>query len=116
MGGGQIISPKNGGSVDAIVNFWGECNSNVIFMEGVEIKLIDFGKSIVPFHENLGEGKIFHKKLPEWGEVSIYSKKMGVSKYFSNEMEYLMHQIWGLQSLKWGKVTYIWTQLWGEDR
>merc|ERR1712030_75136 len=66
MGGGQIISPKNGGSVDAIVNFWGECNSNVIFMEGVEIKLIDFAKSVVPFHENLGGGKIFHKKLPEW--------------------------------------------------
>ena len=34
MGGGQMISPKNGGSVDAIVNFWGECNSNVIFMGG----------------------------------------------------------------------------------
>ena len=42
MRGGQIISPKNGGSVDAIVNFWGECNSNVIFMGGVEIKLVDF--------------------------------------------------------------------------
>ena len=70
MGGGQIISPKNGGSVNAIVNFWGECNSNVIFMEGVEIKLIDFGKSVVPFHENLGGGKIFHKKMKNIGIIS----------------------------------------------
>ena len=101
-----MISPKNGGSVEAIVNFWGECNSNVIFMGGVEIKLVDFGGSVVPFHENLGGGKTFHQK----------SSRMGGGRYFSKEMGSLMHQIWGLQSLKWGKVTYIWTQLWGEDR
>ena len=101
-----MISPKNGGSVDAIVNFWGECNSNVIFMGGVEIKLVDFGGSVVPFHENLGGGKTFHQK----------SSRMGGGRYFSKEMGYLMHQIWGLQSLKWGEVTYIWTQLWGEGR
>ena len=45
---GQMISPKNGGSVDTIVNFWGECNSNVIFMGGVEIKLVDFGRKCGP--------------------------------------------------------------------
>ena len=73
---GQMISPKNGGSVDTIVNFWGECNSNVIFIVGVQIKLVDFGWSVVQFHENLGESKHFIKKVPKWGEVGI-SKKWG---------------------------------------
>ena len=41
MGGGQIIFPKNGGSVDAIDHFWGECSSKVIFFGGVEINLVD---------------------------------------------------------------------------
>ena len=76
MGGGQIISPKNGGSVDAIVNFWGECNSNVIFMGGVEIKLVDFGESVVPFYENLGGGKTFHQK----------SSRMGGGRYLFQKM------------------------------
>ena len=62
-----------------------------------------------------GEAKHFIKKVPQWGEVGICSKKWGV-RYFSKEMGYLMHQNWGLQSLKWGEVTYIWTQLWGEGR
>ena len=35
MGGGQMISPKNGGSIDAIGHFWGECSSKVIFLGGV---------------------------------------------------------------------------------
>ena len=48
MGGGQMIYPKNGGSVDAIDHFWGECSSKVIFLGGVEIKLVDFGGSVVP--------------------------------------------------------------------
>ena len=38
-----MISPKNGGSVQAIVNFWGECNSKLIFLGGVDIRLVDFG-------------------------------------------------------------------------
>ena len=42
MGGGQMIFPKIGESVHAIDHFWGECSSKVIFLEGVEIKLVDF--------------------------------------------------------------------------
>ena len=38
-----MISPKNGGSVQAIVNFLGECNSKLIFLGGVDIMLVDFG-------------------------------------------------------------------------
>ena len=67
MGGGQIVSPKNGGSVDAIVNFWGECNLNVIFMGRVEIKLVDFGGSVVPFHKKLGRQYISSKKFQNGG-------------------------------------------------
>ena len=111
-----MIYPKNGGSVDAIDHFWGECSSKVIFLGGVEIKLVDFGGSVVPFQENLGEAQHFIKKVPEWGEVGICSKKLVGGRYLSKEMGYLTHQILGLQSLKWGEVTYIWTQLWGEGR
>ena len=71
-----MISPQNGGSVDEIDDFWGECSSNVIILGGVEIKLVDFGGSVVPFYKNLGGGKkislknskmvLFYNK---WGEV-----------------------------------------------
>ena len=54
-----MIFLKNGGSVDAIDPFWGECSSNVIILGGVEIKLVDFGGSVVPFHKNWGEEKHF---------------------------------------------------------
>ena len=37
MGGGQMISPKNGRSVDEFDDFGGECSSNVIILGGVEI-------------------------------------------------------------------------------
>ena len=57
MGGGQMVFPKNGGSVDEFDDFWGECSSNVIILGGVEIKLVDFGGSVVPFDKNLGGGK-----------------------------------------------------------
>ena len=36
---------------------FGECSSKVIFLGGVEIKLVDFGGSMVPFYKNLGEAK-----------------------------------------------------------
>ena len=101
-----MIFPKNGGSIDAIDHFWGECSSKVIFLGGVEIKLVDFGGSVVLFQENLGGGTTFLQK----------STRMGGGRYLSKEMGYLRHQILGLQSLKWGEVTYIWTQLWGEGR
>ena len=58
---------KNRGSVDAIDHFWGECSPKVIFLGGGEIKLVDFGGSVVPFHENLGGGKIFHQKCSRIG-------------------------------------------------
>ena len=32
MGGGQMVFPKNGGSVDEIDDFWEECSSNVIIL------------------------------------------------------------------------------------
>ena len=47
IGGRQMIFPKNGGSVDAIDDFGRECSSNVIILGGVEIKLVDFGRSVV---------------------------------------------------------------------
>ena len=62
-----MIFPKNGGSVDAIDHFWGECSSKVIFLGGVEIKLVDFGGSVVPFHKKLGGGKTFHLKSSRMG-------------------------------------------------
>ena len=37
----------NGGSLDAMDDFLGECSSNVIIFGGVEIKLVDFGRSVV---------------------------------------------------------------------
>ena len=39
-----------------------ECTSNVITLEGVEITLVDFGGSVVPFHTKLGGGNTFHLK------------------------------------------------------
>ena len=82
----------------------------------MEIKLVDFGGVWSHFMKIWGEAKHFIKKVPEWGEVGIYSKKLVGGRYLSKEMGYLTHQILGLQSLKWGEVTYIWTQLWGEGR
>jgi len=35
--GEQMIFPKNGGSVDLIDDFWGDCSSNVIVLGEVEI-------------------------------------------------------------------------------
>ena len=67
MGGGQMILPKNGESVDAIDHFWCECSSKVIFLGGVEIKLVDFGGSVVPFQENLGRHNISSKKFQNGG-------------------------------------------------
>ena len=54
-----------------------------------------------------GEAKHFIKKVPEWGEVGICSKKMGGGRYFSKEIGYLTHQIQELQSLKWGGGGHI---------
>ena len=68
-----MIFPKNGGSVDAIDHFWGECSSKVIFLGGVEIKLVDFGGSVVPFYKNLGGGK----------KISLKNSKMGGGRYSS---------------------------------
>ena len=81
---GQMISPKNGGSVDTIVNFWGECNSNVIFMLGVHIKLVHFRWSVFQFHENLGGVKTFHQKSSRMGG-GRYFKKMGEVDTFPNK-------------------------------
>merc|ERR1712030_62871 len=72
MGGGQMISPKNGGSVDAIVNFWGECNSNVIFMGGVWSH----------FMKIWGEAKHFIKKVPEWGGTLLVQKIGALDAHF----------------------------------
>ena len=72
-----MIFPKNGGSVDAIDDFWGECSSNVIILGGVEIKLVDFGGSVVPFYKKMGEGKTFHPKSSRMGGGRYLFKKMG---------------------------------------
>ena len=68
-----MVFPKNGGSVDEIDDFWGECSSNVIILGGVEIKLVDFGGSVVPFYKNLGGGK----------KISLKNSKMGGGRYSS---------------------------------
>ena len=106
-----MIFPKNGGSVDAIDHFWGECSSKVIFLGGVEIKLVDFGGSVVPFHKKLGGGNTFHLKSSRMGGGRYLFQKIGGGRYFYKEMGYLMHQIHVLQSFKWGEFTYIGTQL-----
>ena len=38
-----------------------------IILGGVEIKVVDFGDSVVSFFENLGEAKKFIKKFPNGG-------------------------------------------------
>ena len=96
--------------------FWGECSSNVIILGGVEIKLVDFGGSVVPFYKNLWGGRTFDLKNSGMGRGRYLFQKMGGGRCFSKEIGYLTHQIQGLQALKWGEVTYIWTQLWGEGR
>ena len=70
MGGGQMVFLKNGGSVDEIDDLWGECSSNVIILGGVEIKLVDFWGSVVPFHKKIGgrhniSSKKFQLFVPE---------------------------------------------------
>ena len=65
------------------------------------MQLILFGRSLV------------HLKSSRMGEVGICSKKVGEGRFFSEEIGYLKYQIQGLKTLKWGEVTYIWTQLWG---
>ena len=67
-----MISPKN----DAIDNFLGECSSNVIILGGVEIKLVDFGGSVVPFDKNLEGGKKISLKNSKMGEVGTSAKEM----------------------------------------
>ena len=52
--GGQIIFPKNGWSVDAIDDSLRKCRSRlrVIILGGVEIKMVDFGGSVVQVYEH----------------------------------------------------------------
>ena len=71
---------------------------------------------MVPFYKKIGGGKTFHLKSSRMGGGRYLFQKNGGGRYFSKEIGYLMHQIQGLQALKWGEVTYIWTQLWGEGR
>ena len=51
----------------------------MIFLGGVEIKLVDFGGSVVQFQENLGGDTTFLQK----------STRMGGGRYLSKEMVYL---------------------------
>ena len=46
--------PKNGGSVDAIYDSLRKCRSRlrVIILGGVEIKMVDFGGSVVQVYEH----------------------------------------------------------------
>ena len=67
MGGGQMVFPKNGGSVDEIDDLWGECSSNVIILGGVEIKLVDFVGSVVHLIKIWGRQKNFIEKFQNGG-------------------------------------------------
>ena len=63
-----MVFPKNGGSVDEIDDLCGECSWNVIILGGMEIKLVDFGGSVVPFDKNLGgRQKNFIEKFQNGG-------------------------------------------------
>ena len=75
-----MISPQNGGSVNAIDHFWGESSSKVIFLGVVEIKLVDFGGSVVPFLKKLGGGKTLHLKSSRMGGGRYLFQKMGEGK------------------------------------
>ena len=75
-----MIFAKNGGSVDVIDDFWGECRSNMIILGGVEIKLVDFGGSVVPFYKNLGGSKKISFKNSKMGGGRYFSKRNGESK------------------------------------
>ena len=101
-----MIFPKNGGSVDAIDHFWGKCSSKVILFGGVEIMLVAFWGSVVPFYENLGGVKTFHQKSSRMGGGRYLFQKTGGGRSYvrslSKEMGKLTHQIGRLQSLKWG--------------
>ena len=55
---------------------WGECTSNVIISREVEVKLVDFRGTVVPFYKNFWGGKKLNLKIPEWREVGT-SKKNG---------------------------------------
>lgn len=60
----------------------------MIFLVGVEIKMVDFGGSVVPFHKKLGGGNTFHLKssrmgggrhlFQKLGEVGASPKKLGI--------------------------------------
>ena len=53
----------------------GECTSNAIILREVEIKLVDFRGTVVPFYKNFEGRKKFNLKIPEWGEVGTSPKK-----------------------------------------
>ena len=67
MGGRTIDFSKNGGSVDAIDDFCGECSSNVIILGGVEIKLVYFGGVWSNFIKILGDAKKIIEKFQNGG-------------------------------------------------
>ena len=54
----------------------------MIILGGVEIKLVDFGGSVVPFYKNLGGGKKISLKNSKIGEVGTPPKEMGGGIYF----------------------------------
>jgi len=68
-----MISPQNGGRINDLAQKWGECRWNSSFLGGVYFKCINFGGSVVPFYENLGEAKKIMKK----------KSRMGVGRYLN---------------------------------
>ena len=49
---------------------------------GVEIKVVDFGGSVVPFYKNLGGGKKISLKNFKMGEVGTPPNEMRGGRYF----------------------------------
>ena len=49
----------------------------MIFLGGVEIKLVDFGGSVVPFQKKLGGGKTFDLKTSRMGGGRYLFQKNG---------------------------------------
>ena len=70
---------------------FGECSSKVIFLGGVEIKLVDFWGSVVPFHKKIGGGIIFHLKSSSY----LFQKNGGIAIFEKGGGHIHMTELWG---------------------
>ena len=79
--------------------FWGDCSSNVIILEGVEIKLVDFEGVWSHFIKIWGRQKISSKKFTNWGKKVFVPIKWEEVTYLQRHGVFDKSNL-GLQSLK----------------